>query len=230
MSAARRFPRPGIRATTDAAIEVAGYVVRPSQGVRRRGPRMRSDRKPKLREFCRRFAERAFRRPLDDEAKGDSSSIASSRTAKTRRSAVKRVVLLVLKSPRFLYRETGQRARLTATTWRLGFLSDSGIHCRTKLFWMRPPPASSVTREQVVRQAERMVSDPRPLTKLREFFLQWLKVDQVPDIAKDPKQYPAIQRGGHLRPADVARTVSRRRYRQSSRPISASSSARTTFT
>ena len=46
------------------------------------------------------------------------------------------------------------------------------------------------TREQVVRQAERMVSDLRARSKLRELFLQWLKVDQVPDIAKDPKQYP----------------------------------------
>ena len=46
------------------------------------------------------------------------------------------------------------------------------------------------TREQVVRQAERMVGDLRARSKLREFFLQWLKVDQVPDIAKDPKRYP----------------------------------------
>ena len=26
--------------------------------------------------------------------------------------------------------------------------------------------------------------------KLREFFLQWLKVDQVADLAKDPKRFP----------------------------------------
>ena len=35
-----------------------------------------------------------------------------------------------------------------------------------------------------------MVDDPRARWKLREFLLQWLRVDQVPDIAKDPKQYP----------------------------------------
>jgi Protein of unknown function (DUF1588)/Protein of unknown function (DUF1592) len=45
------------------------------------------------------------------------------------------------------------------------------------------------TREQVVHQAQRMVADPRARWKLREFFLQWLRVDQVPDIAKDPKQF-----------------------------------------
>ena len=48
------------------------------------------------------------------------------------------------------------------------------------------------TREQVLRQAERMVADLRTHAKLREFFLQWLKVDQVPDLAKDPAQYPGF--------------------------------------
>ena len=65
------------------------------------------------------------------------------------------------------------------------------------------------TRDQVVRQAERMVGDLRARAKLREFFLQWLKVDQVPDIAKDPKRFPAVQRGDRLRPAHLARPVSR---------------------
>ena len=55
-------------------------------------------------------------------------------------------------------------------------------------------PASSPRRDQVVRQAERMVADLRTRSKLREFFLQWLKVDQVPDIAKDPKRFPSSTR------------------------------------
>jgi hypothetical protein len=46
------------------------------------------------------------------------------------------------------------------------------------------------TREQVARQAERMVRDLRVRSKLREYFLQWLKVDQAPDIVKDPKLFP----------------------------------------
>ncbi len=56
------------QATTDAAIEVAGYVVshlKEFAGVQEGA----ADRDPKVREFCRRFAERAFRRPLNDEQK-----------------------------------------------------------------------------------------------------------------------------------------------------------------
>ncbi len=35
-----------------------------------------------------------------------------------------------------------------------------------------------------------MVADLRTRAKLREFFLQWLKVDQVPDLAKDAERFP----------------------------------------
>jgi hypothetical protein len=42
----------------------------------------------------------------------------------------------------------------------------------------------------VTAQAERMLADPRARAKLREFFFQWLKVDQYPDLAKDSKRFP----------------------------------------
>src|SRR5262249_6894254 len=88
------------QATTEAAIDTAGYVAATLNllaGTRDGAP----DRDAKARDFCRRFVERAFRRPLGDaqkrvyvdrqfEAAGDTDA------------AVKRVVLLVLKSPRFL--------------------------------------------------------------------------------------------------------------------------------
>ena len=35
-----------------------------------------------------------------------------------------------------------------------------------------------------------MVKDPRALTKLQGFFLQWLKIDQAREIVKDPKSFP----------------------------------------
>src|SRR5205085_8195427 len=50
------------------------------------------------------------------------------------------------------------------------------------------------TRDQVVRQAERMLPDLRTRAKLREFFLQWLKVEQHPDLAKDNSRFPGFDR------------------------------------
>src|SRR5207248_4517959 len=46
------------------------------------------------------------------------------------------------------------------------------------------------TREQVAAQAERMLNDERTRSKIREFLLQVLKVDQPPEIAKDKQRFP----------------------------------------
>src|SRR5439155_6768226 len=93
------------QAATDAAIEVAGYVV--SHLSELAGARdAAADRQQRLRQFCERFAERAFRRPLSDEQK----KLAVARQFERGRdleTAAKRVVLFVLNSPRFLYREIG---------------------------------------------------------------------------------------------------------------------------
>jgi mono/diheme cytochrome c family protein len=175
------------QSTTDAALEIAAHLLahlKELAGVGQDAP----DREPKYRALCQQFAERAFRRPLTDEQK----AFFIDRQFKEARSpelAVKRVVLLVLKSPRFLYRE-------------IGSTSPDGYDVASRLsfgLWDSIPDQPLLaaaasgqlnTREQVVRQAERMVNDLRARSKLRELFLQWLRVEQVPDIAKDPKRYP----------------------------------------
>src|SRR5205823_7225826 len=103
----------------DAALETAGYVaarLAELSGAKEGA----ADRGPKLREFCRRFAERAFRRPLTEEQKRlfiDRQFDA----APEPETAVKRVVLLVLKSPRFLYREVGSTPDAYDVAARLSF-------------------------------------------------------------------------------------------------------------
>ena len=47
-------------------------------------------------------------------------------------------------------------------------------------------------RAGVVEQARRMVDDPRARAKLGDFFHQWLRVEHVPDLAKDPSLYPGF--------------------------------------
>src|SRR5262249_47521211 len=48
------------------------------------------------------------------------------------------------------------------------------------------------TKEQVAKQAERMLADPRGKAKLREFLLTWLKADQEHDLAKDARKFPGF--------------------------------------
>ena len=37
-----------------------------------------------------------------------------------------------------------------------------------------------------------MINDSRARSKVREFLFQWLRVDSVPDLAKDPEKYPGF--------------------------------------
>lgn len=200
------------QATTDAAIETAGYVVAHLDelaGVKTTGRRALSDsgnpsdinldglvgpmlptpeRDAKLRDFVRRFAERAFRRPLTD----DQERLYVDRQfagAKDPEVAVRRAVLLVLKSPRFLYRDLGGpegydvAGRLSFALW--DSLPDEEL--------LRAAAAGQLaTREQVTGQARRMLADPRATAKLREFLHVWLKADHHPDLAKDPKRFPGF--------------------------------------
>jgi cytochrome c553 len=202
------------QATTDAAIETAVYVadrLDELTGIRQRergqsGRRRRrdgesqdqtpqisaSDRDAKLRDFCRKFAERAFRRPLTDEQRQVYIDQQFTK-AETPEAAVKRVVLLVLKSPRFLYREIGAASdELKPDAYdvasRLSFVLWDSLPDDELL--KAAAEGQLATHEQIAAQAERMLADLRTRAKVRQFFLQWLKIEQVPDMVKNPERYP----------------------------------------
>jgi mono/diheme cytochrome c family protein len=181
-----------VEATTQAALEVAEYVgdhLQELAGVNA----ATADRKQRLRDFSLRFAERAFRRPLTDEQKRVyvNRHFESPLAPET---AVKRVVLLVLTSPRFLYREA--RAIKASDAY------DVAARLSFGLWDSLPDPellnaaatGQLATRAHASQQAERMHNNQRTHAKLREFFLQWLKVDQAPELNKDPKRFPGFDR------------------------------------
>jgi cytochrome c553 len=176
-------------ATTTAALEAASYVTEHLRDLSH-VPDEAPDRPARLQAFCRKFVERAFRRPIPPDVARlyveRQFSVAPDPTL-----AVKRVVVLTLKSPRFLYQEAGDTtpdgydiaARLSFTLW--DSLPDQEL--------LRAAAAGELcTRDQVKRQAERMVADPRAALKVHDFFMQWLKVDQVPELAKDSKRFPGF--------------------------------------
>ena len=174
-------------AATDAAFETAAYVaarLNELAGTTDAAP----DRAKKLQAFALKFAERAFRQPLADDQK----LVYLDRKFETTdpEAAVKRVVLLVLKSPRFLYREVGGgpggydvASRLSFALW--DSLPDDEL--------LKAAAAGKLaSSEQVAAQTERMLTDPRAKAKVREFLLTWLKVDQPPDVSKDAKRFPGF--------------------------------------
>jgi hypothetical protein len=177
-------------ATTSAAIEVAAKVFEDLDRLSGSQPG-KDDRSTKLRSFCERLVERALRRPLTEEQK--QLYIESQfEKAKDEETAVRRVVMLALKSPRFLYREIDGEGDSFDIASRLSFgLWDSPPDNE---LWNGANGKSLQRRDQVAGVAVRMVNDPRAKMKLREFFHYWLKLDHLTDVSKDAEQFAGFDR------------------------------------
>jgi PAS domain-containing protein len=173
-------------ATTRAAVEGANVVL-DRLGLLNRVQKDDPDLVQRRKDFAATFAARAFRRPLTDELRQlyvDRHFV----EGLPPETAVKRSVLLVLKSPRFLYPELGGKVddytvagRLALSLWDslpVQELSEAASQGRLH------------TSEQIHQQAMRMMKDPRTKAKLGGFFDYWLAVEEAEDIAKDQDAYP----------------------------------------
>jgi len=179
------------QATTEAALEIADKVAANLSALancKDDAP----DRAQRLKEFCYRFVERAFRRPLTDEQKRFfvEARFEGSNVPET---AVKQVVLLTLKSPRFLYLGLSNgppddyevASRLSFGLW--DSLPDPTLLQAAAQGQLR-------TVEQVAAQAERMLANPRTKSKVRYFFHKWLPVERAYDVSKDQQLFPGFDR------------------------------------
>ena len=177
-------------ATTEAAIEITADVVNHLDelaGTKGDAP----DRLEKLKLFCGRFAELAFRRPLSVELR-QLYIDRQFESASDPDAAVNHVILLVLKSPRFLYRELGAELAAINDPYSVASRISFGLwdSVPDQVLLNAAAEGRLSNRELVASQVSRMVADPRALTKLREFLLKWLKIDRVPDLSKDPERFP----------------------------------------
>jgi len=174
-------------ATTNAAFEVANHVIKRLDrlaGTRPNDPA----RAQKLAAFAKKFVSVAFRRPLTpDETQRNVTALL--RSAPDVETGLRRVVLLALKSPHFLYTELpAHESDATRTATRLAFA-----------LWDSAPDAELAraategrlrTHEEVATQAARLLADPRARAKVREFFQHWLQLRYLEDLGKDVKLFP----------------------------------------
>ena len=178
------------QATTEAAVELAAYVEERLPELSPINPE-NPDPSSRLKEFCRQFAADAFRRPLDEELQRLYVDQHFDNEQDPKR-AVNRVILVLLKSPRFLYRELGADPSLTNDPYDIASRMSFGLWdtIPDRLLLDAAANGKLVRREQVIAQAERMMADSRTRSKLREFFLRWMKIDLVPEIRKDTERFP----------------------------------------
>ncbi len=174
-------------ATTNAAFEIANHVIKRLDRLADTRPNDPA-RAKKIEAFAEKFVAAAFRRPLTPE-ETQRNITGLIRTAPDAETGVRRVVLLALKSPHFLYTELPAReSEATRTATRLAFaLWDSAPDAELT----RAATAGRLrTREEVSAQSARLLTDPRARAKVREFFQHWLQLRYLEDLGKDAKLFP----------------------------------------
>ncbi|MDA7880107.1 DUF1588 domain-containing protein [Mariniblastus sp.] len=174
------------RATTDAAIETAEWV---SQRMWKLAGTTENDKdsSTKLRDFCYQFVGRAFATTLSED---DREFFVGRHFGQeiSQKDKVKRVVLLALKSPRFLYPVIQSRRRSDEVARNLALtLWDS---LPDKQLYKLADKGQLVDPKIVERESRRMVRDLRSRQKLRMFFLDWLKAERAASSTKDKTAYP----------------------------------------
>ena len=176
--------------TTAAAVEFAQIAVDELWPDYRRSHKSNADGKRGiLRAFLTEAAEIAFRGPLDETARRFyvEEQLALSDDDQ---EAIKRSLLVILKSPRFLYpgldrdRSVSQRVAnrlaltlfdsLPADEWLLRLVRQDALE----------------DGKQVRAAAERMMSDYRTRGKTRQLMQEWLHLSDVEQITKSEETFP----------------------------------------
>ena len=192
-------------AVTDVALDAAGWVAERLDrlsGFREAKRRKKADdgeRADYAKKFAEKFVATALLHPLSDEERRvfvDERFV----DAPDPETAVKRVVLLTLKNPRFLYPElaavTDRAAGVEKAEWR------AAARRLSLALWDSIPDAAVrdgidggwFNSEQHVReQALRMLEDPRAKQKLRGFLAAWLMFDRSEGVVKDDTLYPGFE-------------------------------------
>ncbi len=176
--------------TTAAAIEFAQIAADELWPRFQQKNKKTADKdRARLKAFLAEIVSTAFRGTLTDELRSlyiDRQIENSPDDAE----AIKRVMLLALKSPQFLY--PGLDLAVTPSQRAANSLALTLYDSLPSENWMW----SEVTRNklqdenQIRVAARRMTDDYRLESKVREFMYGWLNIDQTAEITKDHKMYP----------------------------------------
>jgi|SRR6056297_64833 len=179
-------------ATTDAALEVGNFLADHLDAYAKTKSAAK-DREAKILAMCETIVQYALRHPLSD-AERQRYINRHFEAAESLEQAVRRVVLVALKSPHFLYpdlpienasdsqRVAYQRAnRLALALW--DSVPDDSLFTAAGKDWLE-------SDQQLRNSAERMVEDPRSKAKVHEFLHHWLRVNESSEMTKDSQAYP----------------------------------------
>jgi hypothetical protein len=150
-------------------------------------------------QFVGALGKRAYRRPLSQAEQTAYASLVSTTNASGDfTTSAKLVVEAMLQSPNFLYRVELPAPSAQAGTTAL--LSSYELATRLSYFLWNSTPDDALltaadadqlsTQAGLLAQAQRLLQDPRLKDATSSFFAQWLDLDTVATLAKDPTLYP----------------------------------------
>jgi hypothetical protein len=149
-----------------------------------------------LGEIARTLGERAFRKPLRDE--DVARYVALAKTAASFEAGARLMVTALLQSPHFVYRfELGSKdaggryalgdyeiaSELSYLLWQS--MPDEALFAAARAGQLR-------TVEQIRAQVGRMLGDARSKPMVRAFVLEWLGLDAIATVPKDPGRFPEL--------------------------------------
>lgn len=172
-------------ATTDGAIQAANWVAdRIHRIARAKGTDEAAIKKIRL--FCHQFVSRAFSKQLNDH---DRHFYVDQHFEKelSIQDQVKRVVIMTLKSPRFLFPGLEKREKNHELIRRMALCLWDSVPDK-KLYQMAFK-GEIASDKKIEEQLYRMLYDPRSKNKLHSFFHYWLE-SHKPSISKDKELYP----------------------------------------
>lgn len=155
-------------------------------------------------DIIRRFATRAFRRPVtaDEEETLYAVYRASASSGRNFRDSIKDTLTVALTMPQFLF--LVEKSAMPAPEPLDGYELASKL---SYFLWNGPPDkrllqlaAAGTLRGQFDGEVRRMVADPQFAGFLKDFVPQWLNLDKFQVVEPDHRQYPDLTHvmRGHL--------------------------------
>ncbi|MBX2798093.1 MAG: DUF1592 domain-containing protein [Myxococcales bacterium] len=151
--------------------------------------------------FVRDVSPRVYRRPTSDAEQAALMEVYDAFAADRGHVRALRVVVgAMLQTPWFLY-HSDYEAAPGAGPGELVPLEPHALASRLSFFLWNTTPDDALlqaategslsTVPGLTEHALRMLADPRAARAIGDFHLQWLGVDELPDVAKDPDLFPA---------------------------------------
>jgi hypothetical protein len=155
-------------------------------------------RREYARDVLRRFASKAFRRPVDDPTANRLAAIAAgvySQPGQSFEQGVARAMVAVLASPRFVFRVEETLPAATGSAEAFPLLDEYSLASRLSYFFWSTLPDEELfhlaekqeLRKNLRRQVSRLSEDGRFDAVTRNFLGQWLEVRDVEGISINPR-------------------------------------------